>query len=71
MRRVTLHGLDEVGNEIGAALQLHVDARPRLFLHLPRLDQTVIDEDDIKRDCRDDCQRDEHELRFPASLRAR
>jgi hypothetical protein len=30
VRGIAFHGLDQVGNEVGAAAQLHIDAAPAL-----------------------------------------
>ena len=50
MARIALHGLDQVGDEVGAALQLHVYAAPCFLAHLPGGDQPVVDRDHIDRD---------------------
>src|SRR5690606_3719749 len=43
VRRVALHGLDQVGHEVVAALELNVDVRPgRVRLYAP-LDERVVD----------------------------
>src|SRR5215467_4647451 len=46
VRGVASHGLDEVGHEIGAPLELHVDVRPRFLGALPQPDELVIRQDD-------------------------
>src|SRR5215467_7897103 len=46
VRGVASHGLDEVGHEIGAPLELHVDVRPRFLGALPQPDELVVRQDD-------------------------
>src|SRR5262245_20016466 len=46
VRGVAPYGLDEVRHEIGTALELHVDVRPRFFRALAQPDELVIGEDD-------------------------
>jgi hypothetical protein len=48
MAHVAFHGFDKVWNEIGPALQLHINARPSFIDHLPGLDQLVVDGDGVK-----------------------
>ena len=50
MRRVTLDGVDEVGNEVMAALELHVDLRPGIFDRLTQSNQTVVSSHQPKAD---------------------
>src|SRR5690606_34109829 len=47
-----LYRLDQIGDEIGPALQLYVDARPGFAHDLPRTHQGVVENDDI--DCHED-----------------
>jgi hypothetical protein len=42
MRGITLHRLDEIGNEIGASLQLGIDAAPRFGDHVLASHETII-----------------------------
>src|SRR5262245_48065623 len=42
VRRVALDRLDQVGHQVGAALELHVDVRPRLLGPLPQPDELVV-----------------------------
>jgi hypothetical protein len=46
VRRVALHGLDQVRDEIVAALELHVDAAPGLVDLVARADERVPGRDD-------------------------
>src|SRR5262245_45953685 len=46
VRRVALDGLDQVGHQVGAALELHVDVRPRLLGPLAQPDEFVVRDDD-------------------------
>jgi hypothetical protein len=46
MRRVTLHRLDQVGNEVVALLSLHVDVGKGLVHPLPQGHKPVVDHDD-------------------------
>src|SRR6266850_683258 len=43
---VALHGLDQVGHQIGAALELDVDVRPRFIRPLAQPDELVVRHDD-------------------------
>ena len=45
MRGVTLHGLDQVGNEVVPLPQLHVDVGKGLIDPLPHGDEAVVDRD--------------------------
>ena len=58
MRRIALHGLDQIGNEVGAPAQLHVDAAPALAHHVAHANQAVEDlnneDHDRNRDTDDD-----------------
>ena len=45
MRRVALHRLDQVRDEIRSALQLHVDVRPAGLRLVAQADEVVVDED--------------------------
>jgi hypothetical protein len=40
---IALDGFDDVGNEIGPALQLNVDAGPGLLDHLPGFHEAIVD----------------------------
>ena len=55
---VALHRRDEVGDEVGAALQLDVDAAPAFGRHLPGPDQAVVEDDGNDRDRGDDQKHD-------------
>src|SRR5690606_4852205 len=43
VRRVALHGLDQVGHEVVAALELNVDVRPGCVRLYVQLDERVVD----------------------------
>lgn len=49
MRRVGLHGLDQVGHEVGAPAQLHVDAAEPFAHHVPQPHQPIVDQDRVDR----------------------
>ena len=46
MRRVALHRLHEVGDEVIAAAELDVDLRPRVLDAVPQADELVVERDD-------------------------
>src|SRR5262245_3373500 len=46
VRGVAPHRLDQVGHQIGAALELHVDVRPRFLGPLAQADELVVRQDD-------------------------
>ena len=50
MRGIGLHGLDQVGDEVGAAAQLHVDAAPALAHDVALADEPVEDDDGVEHD---------------------
>jgi len=56
---VALDGLDQVGNQVMAALELDVDVRKRLLDPLPECDQPVVGEREEDHDDDDDRQHDE------------
>jgi len=58
VRHVTLHRLHEVRNEIGAALELHIDSRPSLLGELPLPDEVVVGDDAVADDNNDDDEND-------------
>src|SRR5690625_1095776 len=43
VRRITLHRLDDVGNEVVSTLQLHIDLTPRVFIAVLEGDDAVVD----------------------------
>ena len=51
---VALHRLDQVGDEVVAALELHVDLGPGVLDPVPQLDQAVVHDDDDEHDQDDD-----------------
>src|SRR6185503_4652053 len=59
VRGVSLDGLDEVGDEVPAPLQLDVDVRPSFTHALAHRDQAVVEADDKYDDERDDNERDQ------------
>ena len=71
MRGIGLHGLDQIGDEIGAPAQLHVDAAPALAHDVALAHQPVEDDDGVKHDRDDD--RGDHPVvpiaRIPVCLR--
>src|SRR6516164_8589777 len=58
MRRITLHGLDQVRNQIVPLLQLHVDIGKGLVDALPERDQPVICAESEQRENDDDAEND-------------
>jgi len=66
---VTLDGLDEVGHEVGAALELHVDVRPRLLGALAQRDEPVVRRDERHDDPREDEEKDDPADRHRAPSR--
>jgi hypothetical protein len=50
VRRIAFHRLDQVGNEIRAALELHVHSAPGFAREVTQPHQPIEDEDNIKRD---------------------
>src|SRR3989442_6859946 len=63
VRGVAFDGLDQVGHQVGAAFELHVDVRPRFFGPLAQPDELVVRQDD-----RDD-EADEDEKKNDAAER--
>ena len=59
VRRVALHALDEVGDEVPTPLELNLDLRPRVVDAVALLDEPVVQRDEQERD--DDDQRDDDE----------
>jgi hypothetical protein len=51
---IALHGFDDVGNEIVAALELHIDVRPGVVGLNIQPHEPVVDPDDGNRDHRQD-----------------
>jgi hypothetical protein len=61
MAHIALHALHQIGDEIGAAFELHLDAAPTLMRHLPFGHQPVEDDDDEQREgCQKPDQGPEH-----------
>ena len=58
---VALHGLDQIGNEVVALLQLHVDIGEGLVGVLPQRDEAVVDADHQHRQNDDDDEDDGEE----------
>ena len=54
MRRIALHRLDEIGDEVGAPLQLHVDAAPALAGEIALPHEAIVERDGIEADDGDD-----------------
>src|SRR5262247_2126151 len=54
MRGIAFDGLDQVRNELGAALELDINAAPGLVRHLARAHQAVEHDDRVKDDRRRD-----------------
>ena len=50
MGHIALHRFHQIGNEIGTALELHVNTRPALAHHLPVGHQRVVDDDGVAGD---------------------
>ncbi|ENN89004.1 hypothetical protein RHSP_02688 [Rhizobium freirei PRF 81] len=70
MAGIAFDRLDQIGNEIGAALQLHVDAGPCFLRNLARANEPIVDEDDIECGQHYDCEKNEH-LKSPGRLQPR
>jgi len=58
MGRVAFHGLDQVGDEIVALLELHIDVREGLVDPLPQRYQAVVDRDGEQHDDDNDAEYD-------------
>ena len=56
---VALHGLEHVGDEVGAALELDVDPRPALLAELPVLDEAVVEHHAVGAGSDDDDENDQ------------
>ena len=56
MRGIAFHRLDQIGNEIGPAAQLHIDAAPALRHEILVPDQRVIRKNEISADNDNDSQ---------------
>ena len=54
MRRIALHRLDEIGDEVGAPLQLDIDAAPALAGEIALAYEAIVERDGIKADDDDD-----------------
>jgi hypothetical protein len=50
MRRIGLHGLDQVGNEVGAPAQMDVDPAEAFAHHVAQPDEPVVDHDRVDRE---------------------
>ena len=59
MRRVTLDGLDQVGDEVVALLELHVDVGKGLTDPLPQGDEAVVNRGNPKREHNDNPENNE------------
>src|SRR5690606_9129601 len=59
MAHIALNGLEEIGDQIGTALQLHVDAGPALLHQLPLPDQVVVEKNGVADDGDDNRQNDQ------------
>ena len=59
MGGVALHGLNQIGNQVQAALELHVDLRPRVVNAIAQLNEVVVHENE--RDGHDNDQSDDHD----------
>jgi len=58
VRRVALHGLDEVGDQVVSAAELGVDVRPRVADELPLRDEPVVGDDAREHDQHDEPEHD-------------
>src|SRR5208283_5391725 len=56
---VTLHGFDEIGDEIVAALELHIDVRPGVVAGDLQPDEAVVHGDDEDHEENEDAQNNE------------
>ncbi len=56
MFHVAFDRVEQVGDQVGAALELDIDAAPALFDHVLVLDQLVVDHDTVADDCSNDGQ---------------
>src|SRR5690606_1987758 len=61
---ISLHRLDQVGDEVRAAFQLHVDPRPGFAHDLPRPYEAVIDDDCIAGDDQEKYKEDRAETKI-------
>jgi hypothetical protein len=59
MTHIAFDGFEKIGDQVGAALELHVDPGPAFLHQLPLLDQIVVQEDGIAGDGDDDRQDDQ------------
>ena len=57
--RVALHGLDEVGDQVPAPLELDLDLRPRVVDSVPLLDEAVVEQNEEQPDEQNDPEKDE------------
>ena len=46
MRCITLHGFDEIGNQVVAALELDVHLSPGVLRGIAQTDESVVESDD-------------------------
>jgi hypothetical protein len=51
MRRITLYGLYDIGDQVVAPLELHIDISPRRVGLLPQFYQPVIESDAPYKNC--------------------
>ena len=68
VRRVPLHGLHEVRDEVGAATQLDVDVRPARLGLVADADEAVVRVDDVQAEDEEDGERDPQHERHRRSL---
>ncbi|OPZ08268.1 MAG: hypothetical protein BWZ07_03185 [Alphaproteobacteria bacterium ADurb.BinA280] len=59
MLHVALDRFHQIGDQVIATGQLHVDLGERILVTVARRDQTVVDADCVERDDRDDAQQDQ------------
>src|SRR4029077_19527253 len=62
MGRVAFYGLDEIGNQVVAALELDINVGPGVVALHPQTHQAVVQADDEDHDQRDDDQENPHGL---------
>ncbi len=65
MRRIALHGLDQIGHQIGPPPQLHVDAAPAFTHHVAHAHQIVENLDDEDHDRNRDTDDDPFHAHLP------
>jgi hypothetical protein len=58
MAHIALHRFEQVGDQVGAAFELHIDARPAFLAELTVLDEVVVEINTVA-ECGDDDREDD------------